>query len=54
MKPSASTFKPTDLTLRELALAYFRLNENDAMGPYEQELRAKIIAQVLEERKCKK
>jgi hypothetical protein len=51
MKLSASTMKPTDLTLRELARAYFRLNENEAESPRQQELRARIIAQVLAERK---
>jgi hypothetical protein len=53
MKISASTMKPTDLTLRELACAYFRLNENEAASQRQQELRAKIIAQVLEEKKEK-
>ena len=42
MKPSASTFKPTDLTLRELALEYLRLDEMNYKGPRQQELKAKL------------
>jgi len=48
MKLSASTMKPTDLTLRELALAYFRSNENDSESPRQQELREKIKKAVMD------
>jgi hypothetical protein len=53
MKLSASTMKPTDLTLREIARAYFRLNENEATSARQQELWARIIAQVKAGRKGK-